>query len=125
MKRAVALKRIKKIKKRALNNLSQLLMQAKTKGFDPKTVKGSWAGAIGIPQFMPASMKFAGDGDRNGNIDLNTIPDAIFSVAKYLKQNKYKERGKEYAFKRYNPSDMYVRGVKLYSESFESYMKTR
>jgi len=124
IERAVALKRIKKIKKRALNNLSQLLMQSKTKGVDPKTVKGSWAGAIGIPQFMPASMKFAGDGDRDGNINLNTIPDAIFSVANYLKRHKYKERGKEYAFKRYNSNDMYIRGVKLYSEGFENYIKT-
>jgi len=118
MERTAALKRIKKIKKRALNNLTQLLIQAKTKGFNPKTVKGSWAGAIGIPQFMPTSMKFAADGDNDGNIDLNSIPDAILSVATYLKRHNYKERGRKYAFKRYNASDMYVRGVNLYSEKF-------
>jgi len=118
MGRTAALKRIKKIKKRALNNLAQLLIQAKTKGFNPKTVKGSWAGAIGIPQFMSTSMKFAADGDNDGIIDLNSIPDAILSVATYLKQHKYKERGREYAFKRYNASNMYVRGFNLYSEKF-------
>ena len=118
MKKTDALKRIKKIKKRAFNNFSQLLIQAKIRGFDPKTVKGSWAGAIGIPQFMPASMKYAVDGDKDGNVDLNTIPDAISSVANYLKKHKYKERGREYAFRRYNPNDMYVRGVNLYSEKF-------
>jgi len=122
MNRATALKRLKKIKKRALNNLSQLLIQAKNTGFDPRIVKGSWAGAIGIPQFMPASMSYAVDGDKDGLIDLNTVPDSIFSVATYLKRHKYKERGREYAFKRYNHDDMYVRGVKLYSDEFKKLM---
>jgi membrane-bound lytic murein transglycosylase B len=119
MDRPVAVKRLQKIKKRALNNLSQLLIWARNTGFDPKIVKGSWAGAIGIPQFMPASMAYAVDGDKDGLIDLNTVPDSIFSVATYLKRHKYKERGREYAFYRYNHSDMYVRGVKLYSDKFK------
>ena len=122
MDRSTALKRLQKIKKRALNNLSQLLIQAKNTGFDPRIVKGSWAGAIGIPQFMPASMSYAVDGDKDGLIDLNTVPDSIFSVATYLKRHKYKERGREYAFKRYNHDDMYVRGVKLYADEFEKLM---
>lgn len=122
MDRSAALKRIQRLKQRALNNLSHLLIQAKTTGFDPLTVKGSWAGAIGIPQFMPASMSYAVDGDKNGIIDLNTIADSIFSVATYLKRHHYKERGREYAFKRYNADDMYVRGVKLYSDEFEKRM---
>ena len=122
MERSRALKRLQKIKKRAFNNLSQLLIQAKNTGFDPRIVKGSWAGAIGIPQFMPASMSYAVDGDGDGLIDLNTVPDSIFSVATYLKRHKYKERGREYAFKRYNASDTYVRGVKLYSDEFEKLM---
>lgn len=122
MDRPTAVKRLQKIKKRALNNLSQLLIRAKNTGFDPKIVKGSWAGAIGIPQFMPASMAYAVDGDKDGLIDLNTVPDSIFSIATYLKHHKYKERGREYAFKRYNHSDMYVRGVKLYSNKFEKLM---
>lgn len=122
MNRSFALKRLKKIKKRALDNLSQLLIQAKNTDFDPRIVKGSWAGAIGIPQFMPASMSYAVDGDKDGLIDLNTVPDSIFSVATYLKRHKYKERGREYAFKRYNHDDMYVRGVKLYSDEFEKLM---
>ncbi|MBU0464375.1 MAG: lytic murein transglycosylase, partial [Proteobacteria bacterium] len=122
MDRATALKRLQKIKKRALDNLSQLLIQAKHTGFDPRIVKGSWAGAIGIPQFMPASMSYAVDGDGDGLIDLNTVPDSIFSVATYLKRHKYKEQGREYAFKRYNHDDMYVRGVKLYSDEFEKLM---
>lgn len=120
--RPAALKRIQKIKHRALNNLAHLLIQAKNRGFDPRTIKGSWAGAIGIPQFMPASMSYAVDGDKDGIIDLNTVPDSIFSVATYLQRHKYKERGRDYAFGRYNADGMYVRGVKLYSDEFEKLM---
>ncbi|MCP4113452.1 MAG: hypothetical protein GY749_49310 [Desulfobacteraceae bacterium] len=117
--RKKAMKRIKKLKKNALSNLSHLLMQSKNKGFDPFKVKGSWAGAIGIPQFMPKSMKFAGDGDGDGVIDLNTMPDAIMSVASYLMLHEYHEKKKKHAFRSYNPEDMYVRGVMMYSEKIE------
>jgi membrane-bound lytic murein transglycosylase B len=120
MPRHKALKRLQTIKKRALSNLAQLLMQSKIKGFDPMLVKGSWAGAIGLPQFMPVSMKFAHDGDGDGTIDLNTIPDAIMSVAFYLKLHRYHDKGKKYAFMRYNAEDDYVQGVMLYSQKIEA-----
>jgi membrane-bound lytic murein transglycosylase B len=47
----------------------------------------SYAGAIGLPQFMPGSiLQFAVDGDGDGVIDLrNSRRDAIFSVANFLK----------------------------------------
>jgi membrane-bound lytic murein transglycosylase B len=48
---------------------------------------GSYAGAIGLPQFMPGSiLRFAVDGDQDGKIDLRNSPqDAIASVANFLK----------------------------------------
>lgn len=48
---------------------------------------GSYAGAIGLPQFMPGSiLRFAVDGDHDGRIDLRNSPkDAIASVANFLK----------------------------------------
>lgn len=48
---------------------------------------GSYAGAIGLPQFMPGSiLRFAVDGDLDGKIDLRNSPeDAIASVANFLK----------------------------------------
>ena len=119
MSRTEALKRIERIKQRALNNLAQLLIQSKQMGIDPYNVKGSWAGAIGIPQFMPASMGYSADGDGDGIIDLNTIPDSILSVATYLQRNGYHSKGSKYAFKRYNQDEMYMRGVSLYSEEVE------
>jgi len=47
----------------------------------------SYAGAIGLPQFMPGSiLQFAKDGDGDGLIDLRkSNRDAIFSVANFLK----------------------------------------
>ncbi|NLJ27189.1 MAG: hypothetical protein GX433_04150 [Deltaproteobacteria bacterium] len=119
MARGEALKRIQRIKSRALNNLAVLLIQSKKLGLDPYAIKGSWAGAIGIPQFMPASMGYAADGDGNGSIDLNTVEDSILSVANYLSRNGYHSKGAMYAFKRYNQEEMYMRGVALYSEEIQ------
>ncbi len=56
--------------------------------------KGSYAGAIGMPQFMPTSvMHYAVDGDANGHIDLtNNTQDAIMSVGSFLAQHGW-QRG--------------------------------
>ena len=53
------------------------------------TQSGSYAGAIGLPQFMPGSiLRFAVDGDLDGKIDLRNSPeDAIASVANFLKEH--------------------------------------
>ena len=49
----------------------------------------SYAGAIGLPQFMPSSIRsFAVDGDGDGRIDLRQSPkDAIASVANFMKKH--------------------------------------
>jgi len=53
------------------------------------TQSGSYAGAIGLPQFMPGSiLRFVVDGDQDGKIDLRNSPeDAIASVANFLKEH--------------------------------------
>lgn len=55
---------------------------------DPLTLRGSYAGAMGLPQFMPSSwVKHAVDFDRDGHIDLFESPtDVVGSVAHYFKQ---------------------------------------
>jgi membrane-bound lytic murein transglycosylase B len=55
-------------------------------GCDPLALKGSFAGALGMPQFMPGSVnKYAVDFDADGHIDLrNDAADVIGSVARYL-----------------------------------------
>jgi membrane-bound lytic murein transglycosylase B len=52
-------------------------------------INGSWAGAFGIPQFLPSSfLKFAVDGNGDGVIDLFDMEDAIYSVGNYLCKHK-------------------------------------
>jgi membrane-bound lytic murein transglycosylase B len=67
--------------------LEQFLLLTSRSGADPSTIRGSYAGAMGLPQFMPSSWaKFAVDFDGDGRIDLFGSPtDAIGSVANYFK----------------------------------------
>ena len=87
---------------------------ARARDADPFDFTGSWAGAIGITQFMPASLKWAVDGNDDGVVDLSTVPDAIASTANYLVVHGY-ERGnlaaRKKAFKAYNPNSEYVRAI--------------
>jgi membrane-bound lytic murein transglycosylase B len=68
--------------------LRELLLLARETGMDPLDVKGSYAGALGLPQFMPSSYRrYAVDYDGDGAIDLLKSPaDAIGSIARYLKE---------------------------------------
>ena len=68
--------------------LEQLLVLCHQEDRDPLTLKGSYAGAMGMPQFMPSSwLRFAIDFDGDGAIDLHgNGADVIGSVAHYLAQ---------------------------------------
>ena len=68
--------------------LEELLLWCHREGRDPPSVIGSFAGAVGLPQFMPGSInRFAVDFDDDGRIDLirtDNAADVIGSVAHYL-----------------------------------------
>lgn len=70
------------------SELGQLLKWCRETGTEPESVMASFAGAIGMPQFMPGSVRrYAVDFDHDGRIDLLRSPaDAIGSVAHYLSQ---------------------------------------
>jgi len=66
--------------------LEATLLFARQNGIDPLSLRGSYAGAVGMPQFMPSSiMKYAVDFDGSGQVDLQgSSTDAIGSVAAFL-----------------------------------------
>lgn len=66
---------------------------------DPAAMKGSWAGALGQPQFMPSSyLKYAVDFDRDGHADIwDSVPDALASMANYLNKEGW-QRGRDWGF---------------------------
>ncbi|MES2533763.1 MAG: lytic murein transglycosylase B [Pseudomonadota bacterium] len=69
------------------DELENFLTLANRTGADPTAALGSYAGAMGMPQFMPSSItKYAIDYDGNGRIDLvNDTADVIGSVANYFR----------------------------------------
>ncbi len=68
------------------SELEEFFVLCAREGTDPQAVKGSFAGALGLPQFMPGSLnRHAVDLDGDGHIDLlNSPADVVGSVAHYL-----------------------------------------
>ncbi len=72
--------------------LEQYLLLAREEQLDPRKPVGSYAGAMGAPQFMPTSLRnFAVDGDGDGHRDLwGSWPDVFASIANYFVQHGWK-----------------------------------
>ncbi|WPC04542.1 lytic murein transglycosylase B [Pseudomonas sp. MBLB4123] len=75
--------------------LREFLMLAREEQVDPLSVTGSYAGAMGLPQFMPSSFRaYAVDFDGDGKINIWSNPvDAIGSVASYFKRHGWQPGG--------------------------------
>jgi len=74
--------------------LEALLLLAREEQRDPWTYRSSYAGAIGLPQFLPSSQRrYAVDFDRDGHIDLSgSSVDAIGSVGRFLAEHGWLTR---------------------------------
>ena len=100
----------------AYAELTAFLKYSKREKIDPVQVRGSYAGALGIAQFMPSSiMAYAKDGNTDGRVDLFTHADAIASVANYLKSHGWRpnieKKAKHKVIWYYNRSDYYVNAI--------------
>jgi membrane-bound lytic murein transglycosylase B len=71
------------------DELEQFLLLSHDTGLNPLSVKGSYAGAMGAPQFMPSNYRrFAVDAGADGHINLwNNWADVCASVGNYLKEH--------------------------------------
>ncbi len=73
------------------DQLEKFIRLSQTEEFNPKNVYGSYAGAIGLGQFMPSNYKEYGvDFNGDGKITLQRPDDAIASIANYFKKNGWR-----------------------------------
>jgi len=77
-----------------MGELESFLIMARDEGLDPFGPRGSYAGAMGLCQFMPSSFRSrAVDFDGNGKRDLWNPVDAIGSVANYFASHGWRKGG--------------------------------
>lgn len=74
------------------SELEHFLLLAREEGIDPASVNGSYAGAMGSPQFISSSYRaYAVDFDESGRRDLwNSWPDIIGSIANYFHRHRWR-----------------------------------
>lgn len=77
------------------NELKHFLILSREAGLNPATATGSYAGAMGYPQFIPSSYRnFAVDYNKDGRTDLiNSKEDSIASVANYFVKHGWQQGG--------------------------------
>jgi membrane-bound lytic murein transglycosylase B len=100
----------------AYRELKAFLKYTAKENIDPLTIKGSFAGAMGIPQFMPTNIEpYGKDGSGDGTIDLFNHADAQASVANFLKKHGWKpgsdRKKQKKVIHHYNHSDDYVDSI--------------
>ena len=81
------------------SELINLFYLCREEGFSILDIKGSYAGAMGAPQFISSSYRnYAVDGDADGKVDLfNSWDDVLMSIGNYLKENGWEESGPIYS----------------------------
>lgn len=100
----------------AARELAELLRLCAPQGADPHAVKGSYAGAFGLAQFMPSSfVQYAVDQDGDGRRRWDEWPDMLGSAANYLARHGY-------AGSSFDPASPIGRSIYAYNHS-ENYVK--
>lgn len=118
-------KSAKRRSKWAYNELKAFLKYAYKEGMDPAEIPGSFAGAMGYAQFMPSNiLAYGKDGNGDGSIDLLTHPDAMASIANFLKRHGWKpgisRKKQEKVIYHYNHSKYYVKTILKIAERLKT-----
>jgi len=105
----------------AEKELVSLFILSRRNTTHPLSIKGSWAGAFGLCQFIPSSyLTYGVDGNGDGMVNLFQFPDAMASVANYLHANGWEDHSPEKGRKAiwsYNHCDNYVKAVMAYTKA--------
>lgn len=109
----------------AYEELKAFLKYARREGLDPASIPGSFAGAVGVAQFMPTSiLAYGRDGDNDGMVDMLNHADAMASIANFLKSHGWRpEQSRKKAAKiihHYNHSSYYVKTILKISRRLKS-----
>ena len=109
----------------AYKELKAFLTYTEQHQIDTISIKGSYAGALGLAQFMPSNiLAYGKDGNGDGRINLFEDADAIFSIASYLKHFGWKpgidDKNAYKVVYHYNHSKYYVNTVLKIANLLES-----
>ena len=102
--------------------LEEFLVLSQREGVEATRAKGSFAGAMGLPQFMPGSInRYAVDFDGDGHIDLSdSVADVIGSVANFLAAHGW-QRGMPITYYVAVPVDTRARATLLAPDNLPSF----
>lgn len=100
----------------AYKELKAFLEYTSREGFDPVSIPGSFAGAVGIAQFMPTNiLAYGQDGNDDGMVDMLNHTDSMASIANFLKSHgwrpKQSRKKAEKIIYHYNHSSYYVNTI--------------
>jgi membrane-bound lytic murein transglycosylase B len=100
----------------AYKELKALLKYSAREGMDPVSIPGSFAGAVGIAQFMPTSiLAYGKDGNDDGMVDMLNHIDSMASIANFLKSHGWRpgqsRKKAEKIIYHYNHSTYYVNTI--------------
>jgi membrane-bound lytic murein transglycosylase B len=109
----------------AYKELKAFLKYTNREGFDPASIPGSFAGAVGVAQFMPTSiLAYGKDGNNDGAVDMLNHADSMASIANFLKSHGWRpgqsRKKAEKIIFHYNHSTYYVDTILKISRRLKS-----
>ena len=109
----------------AYTELKAFLEYTDREGLDPVSIPGSFAGAVGVAQFMPTNiLAYGRDGNDDGKVDMLNHTDSMASIANFIKSHGWRpgqsrEKAKKIIY-HYNHSRYYVNIILKISNRLES-----